>query len=230
MERERLAENIDAVRAAIADACARAGRDPSSVTLVAVTKYLTPEQAALLPELGLLDLGENRVQELLKKRERLPASVRWHMIGHLQRNKVKKVLPAVVLVHGVDSVRLLDALAGHASPSSPAPLLLEVNLSGEETKYGFAPGEVETALEHALGLPSLRPLGLMTMAPVVDDAEKTRPIFAALRELRDSLARRFGLGDSFRHLSMGMSQDYEVAVEEGATLVRVGSVLYRGAL
>lgn len=224
--RDRLAQNLRGVEDRLAAACRRAGRARSEVTLVAVTKTVSAEVAALLPDLGVLDLGENRPQELWRKAAALPPSVRWHMIGHLQRNKIKATLPLVKLVHSADSLRLLDALDGEAP--GPLPVLLEVNASGEATKQGFEPAEVNGLAPHIAGLKHVQVAGLMTMAAPADDPEQARPTFAALRQLRDRLRRELGRPEALPHLSMGMSGDFEIAVEEGATLVRVGSALFEG--
>jgi pyridoxal phosphate enzyme (YggS family) len=215
--RDRLGSLEDRLRAA----CRRAGRPRDAVTLVAVTKTVSAETAALLPELGVPDLGESRPQELWHKAALLPATVRWHLVGHLQRNKVERTLPLVRCVHSVDSVRLLAALEQEAAKRQQAvEALLEVNASREANKHGFAPEEVPGLAPQFAGLRWVRVRGLMTMAALEDDPERCRPTFALLRGLRD----RLGL----EHLSMGMSNDFEVAVEEGATLVRVGTVLFEG--
>jgi pyridoxal phosphate enzyme (YggS family) len=221
--RQKLHSNLGAVEARIAKACDRAGRNRSDVTLVAVTKTVAPEIAALLPKLGVLDLGENRPQELWRKTALLPANVRWHLIGHLQRNKIDKTLPLVHMIHSVDNARLLRSLE-QEGPAADA--LIEVNVSGEASKHGFTPDEAMQLVPILKDLKRLRVRGLMTMAPL-QDAELCRPTFAALRQLRDRL-RDSGLS-SIEQLSMGMSNDFEVAIEEGATLVRLGSVLFEGA-
>lgn len=219
--RERLRENLAAVEERIVNACTRAGRRRSDVTLVAVTKTVAPEIAALLPQLGFVDLGENRPQELWRKAAELPKDVRWHLIGHLQRNKIVKTLPLVHLIHSVDNAKLLRSLDVEDS----SDVLLEVNVSGEATKQGFAPAEVIQLIPILMALKQVRVLGLMTMAPL-QDAEACRPTFAALRQLRDRL-REQGLA-TMEYLSMGMSNDFEIAIEEGATLIRLGSVLFEG--
>jgi pyridoxal phosphate enzyme (YggS family) len=218
--RATLSERLASVRDRIADACRRAGRSPDSVTLVAVTKTVSVEVAAIALELGAVDLGENRPQELWKKAAALPAA-RFHLIGHLQRNKLDRTIPLAHLVHSVDSERLLLALdAFGRSRNSPVPILLEVNCSREASKGGLTPDELLALSDKALSLPGVAVRGLMTMAAFHDDPESCRPAFAELRQLRD----RLGLAE----LSMGMSNDFEVAVEEGATLVRVGTTLFEG--
>jgi len=213
--------NLDAVEERIQKACARAGRHRKEVTLVAVTKTVPDDVAALLPELGVFDLGENRPQELWRKAEALPKEVRWHLIGHLQRNKVERTLPLVSSIHSVDSVRLLQALD---QQQRRVEVLLEVNASGEAAKQGFDPSDVLGLAPMLSELKHVKVRGLMTMA-ALQDAEACRPTFAALRQLRDRLCEQGLTG--VEHLSMGMSNDFEVAIEEGATFIRLGTVLFR---
>ncbi len=233
--RAKLAENLAAVNDRIAAACARAGRSRAEVTLVAVTKTVSPDVAAVLPALGVLDFGESRPQELWKKASHLaggqrPPTIppaRWHLIGHLQRNKIDRTIPLVTLVHSVDSERVLAALNEFGLKSgSPVPVLLEVNCSREEAKGGFAPAAVPPLADTLMSLAGVRIDGLMTMAAYHDDPQLCRPTFAELRAIRDDLRTRTGL--PLPHLSAGMSHDFEVAIEEGATLVRVGSTLFEG--
>jgi hypothetical protein len=181
-----------------------------------------------LHDLGVRDFGESRVLEALRRIEALKGlGARWHMIGHVQTKKSSKVIGAFDLVHSLDSVRLAEALEAAAANSGVnLSVLVEVNVSGEPTKAGFAPAELGPALEKISGMKSLLVDGLMTMAPIAADPERTRPVFAQLRELRDRFARAVP-GIELRRLSMGMSQDFEVAVEEGADLIRVGSALFR---
>lgn len=224
--RSVLAERVARVRARIAGACRRAGRDPAGVTLVAVTKTVPTRVAAVAAELGCTDLGEGRPQELWKKAEAVP-SARWHLVGHLQRNKIDRTVPLVALVHSVDSARVLDALGAFGRKrGGPVPVLLEVNCSGEASKGGFAPEAVPAVCDTAVPLTGVTVRGLMTMAAYADDPRTTRPTFAMLRELRAALRARTGL--PLPDLSMGMSNDFEVAVEEGATLVRIGTTLFEG--
>lgn len=221
-----LAERLASVRERIAEACRRAGRTPDGVTLVAVTKTTSPAVAAIASELGMLDLAENRPQELWKKAEAVP-SARWHLIGHLQRNKIDRTVPLVTLIHSVDSERLLEALdAFGRKRGTPVSVLLEVNCSREENKGGFAPEAIPDLSEKLSSLGGVSILGLMTMAAYSDDPESARPTFVELRQLRDTLATRSGL--ALPHLSMGMSGDFEVAIEEGATFVRIGTMLFEG--
>jgi PLP dependent protein len=228
--RSLLADRVAAVRGRIAAACARAGRDPAGVTLVAVTKTVSPRVAGLMPELGVPDLGENRPQELWRKAEALKhLPIRWHMIGHLQRTKVERTLPLVHMIHAIDSLRLAQAVAAEGVKRGRRPtVLLQVNASREEQKHGFDSDELLPSGAEIARLP-LDVVGLMGMAAYADDPEAARPTFADLRRLRDRLRAEWPAGDiQLTHLSMGMSGDFEVAVEEGATLVRVGSTLFEG--
>jgi pyridoxal phosphate enzyme (YggS family) len=224
-----LAARLAAVEERLRAACRRAGRPRGDVTLVAVTKTVPVAVAALLPGLGVPDLGENRPQELWRKAAALPGTVRWHLIGHLQRNKVERTLPLVYRIHSVDSLRLLHALEGEAGGRpEPVEVLLEVNASREASKHGFAPEEVPTLAPTLTRLRHVCVGGLMTMAAYEEDPERCRPTFAALRGLRDRLRAELGPAHPLGQLSMGMSRDFETAVEEGATLVRLGTVLFDG--
>jgi PLP dependent protein len=221
-----LAGRLAFVHERIAQACQRAGRRPLEVTLVAVTKTVSPQIAKIATELGMLDLGENRPQELRKKAEAAPAA-RWHLIGHLQRNKIERTVPLVSLIHSVDSERLLESLdAFGCKRGAPVQVLLEVNCSREQSKGGFAPEAVSTLCDRLVSLVGVSIRGLMTMAAYGDDPETARPAFAELRRLRDDLAARTGL--ALPELSMGMSGDFEVAIEEGSTFVRIGTMLFEG--
>jgi PLP dependent protein len=220
-----LAERTASVRSRIAAAAPRAGRDPAGVTLVAVTKTVPPEVAAIAAEL-VADLGENRPQELWKKAAAIPTA-RWHLIGHLQRNKIDRTVPLVTLIHSVDSERLLTALAAFGTKQAqPVPVLLEVNCSRETAKGGFSVEALPALGDKLVSLAGISVRGLMTMAAYSDNPEKARPVFAELRRLRDELRSRTGL--ELPELSIGMSGDFEVAVEEGATLVRIGTTLFEG--
>jgi pyridoxal phosphate enzyme (YggS family) len=226
----QLKSRLDEVEGRIRAACQRAGRQRQDVTLVAVTKSVSAAVAALLPELGVLDLGESRPQELWHKASLLPATVRWHQIGHLQRNKIERTLPLVELIHSVDSERLLTALEQEAAKKqqSSTEILLEVNASREASKTGFAPETLAALIAKLPGLRHSRVVGLMTMAAACDEPEKARPTFVELRTLRDQLREKLGPPHDLRHLSMGMTNDFEMAIEEGATLVRIGTALFEG--
>jgi pyridoxal phosphate enzyme (YggS family) len=224
-----LSERLAAVEERLRAACGRSGRERAAVRLVAVTKSAPVEAAALLPELGVIDVGESRPQELWRKAAALPATVRWHLIGHLQRNKIERTAPLVHLIHSVDSLRLLAALEEEAARrQQPLSVLLEVNASGEPNKHGFAPEEVPGLADDLRGLAHVHVRGLMTMAALEDDPERARPTFVALRQLRDRLRGELDAAQPLDQLSMGMTNDFEVAVEEGATLVRIGSALFEG--
>jgi pyridoxal phosphate enzyme (YggS family) len=217
--------NYHTVLERIAAACERSGRDAAAVTLVAVTKYAPTAAVEELVALGHRDFGENRPQQLLERASQFPPDVNWHLIGPLQRNKARKLLPAAKLIHSVDNLRLLEALDRLAAELSLRPLLLlEVNVSGEASKHGFSPDELRAAWPAIVKFTRLDVAGLMTMAPATDDPETARPHFRSLRLLRDELAARGPC--PLPELSMGMSGDFDLAIEEGATLVRVGSVLF----
>jgi hypothetical protein len=220
-----VAARYEAVRRQVADAADVAGRDPSEVTIVAVTKTVGIEDIRLALHAGMLDLGENRVQEFIGKHGLFPEA-RWHFIGTLQTNKVKDVVGRAHLIHSVDSCRLIDEIAHRAQLAGiEQQVLLQVNVSGEATKHGFSPHEVREALVEASHRPGVLVRGLMTMAPF-GRAEDARWVFRELRELRDSLREMPLNGVEIDELSMGMSNDYCVAVEEGATLVRVGRAIF----
>jgi pyridoxal phosphate enzyme (YggS family) len=218
---DELHKRLSHVESVIVAACARANRMREDVTLIAVTKTVTPEIAALLPEMGIHDLGESRPQELWKKAEAIP-SAHWHFIGHMQRNKLERTIPLCHLVHSVDSERLLKAISDFGTHrGTPVPVLLEVNCSREAAKGGFAPEAVPQQFD---AFPGVAIQGLMTMAAHEANPEACRATFRELRELRDRLRSTTGM--PLPHLSMGMSNDYEVAIEEGATFIRLGSTLF----
>jgi len=219
---------LQQVLARIAAAAQRSGREASAVELVAVSKYQPAPKIRAIMEEGLTLFGESRVQEAAAKIPLLPAKLHWHFIGHLQSNKIRKALLLFELFHSVDTLDLALAMDRVAEEMGRFPrVLLEVNVSGEASKHGFSPTSLKASLDQLLRLPRLQVEGFMTMAPLVKDPETTRPYFAQLRELRDEAARDFGIPLS--SLSMGMSNDFEVAIEEGATLVRIGSALFKKA-
>lgn len=227
---ERIKQNVEAIRVKIAEAARRSGRSGDDVTLVAVTKYSDIEQTRLIVEAGCCDLGENRPQQLWEKASAFvdDSSVRWHQIGHLQRNKVAKTVAVIDLLHSVDSLRLLKEVDRAAAGSeSRQAVLLEVNVSGDATKHGWSPDEMESVVGEAQKFENVNLRGLMTMATLGGDEVVTRRNFSDLRNLRDSL--QSSLGSEFRELSMGMSGDYSIAIEEGATIVRVGSAIVNDA-
>lgn len=222
-----IATRLEAVRERIDAACERAGRDPAEVTIVGVTKTHPVETVEEALAAGQVDLGENRAQELVPKAEQaqeMGLEPRWHFIGGLQRNKVRQVLPHIAVLHSLDSVRLADEIEKRAEqgrapdPDVPLPCYLEVNVGGEASKQGVEPAGVGALLRGVAELRHVEVVGLMTVAPQVDDPEQVRPVFRELREL----AEAHGLAE----LSMGMTEDYAVAIEEGATVVRLGRVIF----
>jgi pyridoxal phosphate enzyme (YggS family) len=223
-----VAENLARVEERIAMAAVAAGRDPASVQLVAVCKYVGAPTAAALIAAGCRDLGESRPQELWEKAASPElASVRWHLVGRLQRNKVRRTLPLATLIHSVDSERLLAAIDEHASALDLTPrVLLEVNCSGEAAKQGFTSDDVRRLVPTLDRFPRVRVEGLMTMAPLAGGEVAARHSFASLRALRNELVASAPGNAALIELSMGMSGDFEAAIAEGATLVRVGSLLF----
>jgi pyridoxal phosphate enzyme (YggS family) len=228
--------NLRSVQERISAAAERAGRDPAEIVLVAVTKMHSPSVIRAAYQLGLRRFGENRVEEAETKVPELPEDIEWHMIGHIQSRKAGRVASIFEVVHSVDSVKLARRLDRACEDRIyPLPVLLECNVSGEEAKHGFAADRwarddaqrsaLWLAVEEIVALPNLQVQGLMTMAPIVTDPEQARPVFIRLRELRDALANTFDRTD-WRQLSMGMTDDFEVAIEEGATMVRVGRAIF----
>ncbi|MCL0081830.1 YggS family pyridoxal phosphate-dependent enzyme [Dehalococcoidia bacterium] len=211
--------NIQEVTRRIALACKRAGRSPEEVTLVAVTKTIGPAAIRAAFQAGLRHFGENRVQEAkpkLGELENIRTQCTWHMVGHLQTNKAKTAGALFDIIQSVDSVRLAEFLSRHAQKT--IPILLEVNIAGEASKSGFSTGEVFSAMKEIERMSKLEIKGLMTIAPLASDPEEVRPVFRRLRELRNSMG--------LEHLSMGMTDDFEVAIEEGSTMVRIGRAIF----
>jgi len=213
------------VRARIADACGRAGRDPASVQLIAVSKGQPPEIVAGAAALGLCVFGENKVQEAKAKIPLCPGRLRWHMIGHLQSNKARDAVALFEMAHSVDSLALAQELNKRADAAAKRlPILLEVNIAGEASKHGLSPAAALEHLDAINALPRLEVHGLMTMAPWTPDLERVRRVFRRLREVKSECEQR--LGAPLPHLSMGMTSDFEVAIGEGATMVRIGTALF----
>jgi len=220
MQVSTIAERLEAVRLRIADACHRGGRSPDEITLVAVTKGFPPEVVRQAAAVGIRHFGENRVQEAQAKLPLLAdlsPPPTWHMVGHLQTNKVKTALNLFDIIHSVDSLHLAEAISRRVSPSVRVPVLLEINIAGDPAKYGFSPEELPAQAEAVRRLPGLDVRGLMTIAPMAEDPEEVRPTFSRLRQLARSL--------DLAELSMGMTDDFEVAVEVGATIVRIGRAI-----
>ena len=212
-------ENVAELRCRIAGACVRSNRDPAAVRIIAVTKNFSAQAIRDAISCGLTDFGENRVQEAAVKLTQLAdcrSSFRLHFIGHLQSNKVRDALEVADIIHSVDTLRLADVLNEKAVEK--VPVLIQVNLAGEETKSGFSEDKLDSAISSIYGLPNLELLGMMTIAPQVNDARELRPLFARLNRLNQSY--------NFRELSMGMSDDFEVAIEEGATMLRIGRAIF----
>ncbi len=219
-----LRESYNRLLEEISRACHRVGRDPREVTLVAITKKFSPETIREALKLGIKDLGENRMQEAVEKIKQLPGEIRWHFVGHLQSNKAGDAVKYFNLIHSLDRLRLARDLDRRASGEGKrVKTLVQLNVSGERSKHGLPPGELEDFLIEVRRLKGIAVEGLMTMAPLTEDPEEVRPFFRRLRELRDSLEVP---GISLRHLSMGMSGDYTVALEEGATMIRIGTALF----
>ena len=224
LDAARVRARLDETRERIAAACARAGRDAAEVEVLAAVKYVPLEAMGTLAEAGITLVGENTAQALVAKQERWGRRFTWDFIGHLQSRKTKDVLPRVRLIHSVESDSVVERIERLAE--TPARVLLEVNAAQEESKYGVPPGEVDAFVERTSRGDKVLFGGLMTMPPFAEDPQDARPCFAALRELRDRLQAEWGGRHDFDTLSMGTTQDFEVAVEEGATIVRLGSVLY----
>jgi PLP dependent protein len=243
-KRSALAEKLEEVRERIANAAAKAKRDPAEIRLVAVTKTAAPEQVRVILQLGVADLGESRVQVLTQRAAQLteylsrravhgdgnfPDKVRWHMIGHVQRNKVKAVVPLVSLIHSIDSLRLAEELDTYgAKIDRKTPVLLQVNASEEPSKFGVAVGAAVHLAEQIDSMPNVQFVGLMTMGPLDAPEPKVRQAFSRTREVFEEIKWRKIGGTGLRHLSMGMSDDFELAIAEGSTMVRIGSALFGG--
>ena len=220
-----IADNLEGVRAQIAQAAAKSGRSADDVELVAISKTHEAERVREAIEAGQSLFGESRVQEARVKIPELPSNLRWHFVGHLQKNKIRHALPLFELIHSVDSLALAQDINRIAEEDGLHPrLLLEVNVAGEGSKFGFTPEKLREDLENLLAFSRLSILGLMTIPPIAEEAEASRKYFVQLREVRDQLLTEFHV--DLAQLSMGMTQDFAVAVEEGATLVRVGTAIF----
>ncbi|PKM81658.1 MAG: YggS family pyridoxal phosphate-dependent enzyme [Firmicutes bacterium HGW-Firmicutes-14] len=221
-----IADNIREVLEEVGKAAARANRDPSEIEIVAVTKTVPVEKIEEAVDSGLTILGENRVQELIDKYSLLDG-VKWHLIGHLQKNKVKYITDKVSLIHSLDSVALAEQISGRLDLlKQEMAVLVQVNVAGEDTKFGIGPEETADFIDHVRQIPGVRVKGLMTIAPYVSNPEEVRPVFRRLRTLAEEVKTIGFPGVEMQHLSMGMSNDYTVAVEEGATLIRLGTVIF----
>lgn len=222
-----LQDNLNEVKKRITEAAARAGRNPDKITLIAVSKTKPAEMVKEIYDAGIREFGENKVQEITTKSAILPNDINWHMIGHLQRNKVKQVIDKVSLIHSVDSMRLAEMISSEAVKKNiTVSILLEVNIANEETKFGFKKDEVIQLFPEIAALPNIFVRGLMTSAPIVDNPEDNRQYFRELHQLCVDLKAKNIDNTSMDYLSMGMTGDYEVAIEEGATHVRVGTAIF----
>jgi len=220
-----ITENLERVREQIAQAAAKVGRAPGEVELVAITKTHAAEKVHEAIQAGQTLFGESRVQEARAKIPELPSAIRWHFVGHLQKNKIRHALPLFEMIHSVDSLALAQEVNRIAEEEGMHPrVLLETNVAGEGSKFGFSPDKLREQMEELLVLPRLSIEGLMTIPPLAEEAEASRTYFGELRQLRDALNKEFNL--NLPQLSMGMTQDYAVAIEEGATLVRVGTAIF----
>lgn len=238
----KISERIKRLNGTINSTCARLGREPNEIKLVVVTKSATIDAIKEVIQLGMVDLGENRVQQLKKVwaqvaeflqaqngNAALPQEVNWHMIGHLQRNKVRHVLPVASLIHSVDTLRLAEEISASATKLNLCPkVLLQVNISNEPQKYGVPVGAATHLAEQIETLPNMKLTGLMTMAPLTHNKDIIRACFVRARELFIEMRGEKIVSSQFTELSMGMSSDYEVAIEEGATILRIGSVIFAG--
>ncbi|MBQ7588789.1 MAG: YggS family pyridoxal phosphate-dependent enzyme [Lachnospiraceae bacterium] len=220
-------ENLQTVKNNMLKAAERAGRNPEDVTLIAVSKTKPVEMIREAYDLGIRDFGENKVQELVDKYDMLPGDIRWHLIGHLQTNKVKYIVDKAYLIHSVDSVKLAKEISKEASKRSlTVNILIEVNVSGEESKFGVSPDKLLETTEEIAALPAINIKGLMTVAPYVVDSEQNRGIFAQMMKFTVDIMQKNIDNVSMDFISMGMSGDYEVAIEEGATYIRVGTSIF----
>lgn len=222
-----LEKNLNEVKEKVKDACIRAGRQQESVTLIAVSKTKPVSDLAAVYECGVRQFGENKVQELVEKYEQLPKDIQWHMIGHLQKNKVKYIVDKVALIHSVDSFSLAEEISKQAVKKQvTVPILIEVNIAGEETKFGIQKEETAELVRAVSVLPNVRIEGLMTIAPFVQNPEDNRDYFREMKKLSVDIAMQNIDNVSMKILSMGMTGDYQVAIEEGATMVRVGTGIF----
>lgn len=222
-----ISENIDLIEQRISEACKRAGRNRDSVTLICVTKTKPVDMLREAYEKGQRDFGENKVQEINRKRPELPADIRWHMIGHLQRNKVRQLIGQACMIHSVDSLRLAETISEEALKAGIVmPVLIEVNMAEEDSKFGVSAAQAETLVREASALKGIRIEGLMTIAPYTEDPETNRVYFARLKELAVDIGEKCIDNVSMGVLSMGMTGDFEVAIEEGATHIRVGTGIF----
>ncbi|MDD3776922.1 MAG: YggS family pyridoxal phosphate-dependent enzyme [Actinomycetota bacterium] len=218
---------VEELKEKVAQACLKAGREPQEVTIIAATKYAEAESIQEIIDCGIINLGENRAQDLVEKASLVKKDAVWHFIGHLQSRKAKIVVPLVEYIHSIDKISTLEKVNLEAGKNNKVQkVLIEVNVSGEESKYGAEPGQLEELFGEAIKLSHVEVRGFMAMAPLSRDIDYIRDIFRELRVLRDNYSRKFSQL-ALTELSMGMSNDYTIAIEEGATMIRVGSVLFK---
>ena len=226
-DRDIITGNIDELRHRVAAAAARAGRDPAGIKIVAVTKTVDPERIRTAFRCGITDFGENRVQELVKKADIMDIECKWHLIGHLQKNKVKYIIDRVCMIHSLDSIELANEINRRAEKAGRVmDVLVQVNVAGENTKYGIEPGTTLDFVKEVSRMGNIRIKGLMTIAPLVPDPEEARWVFRCLRQLLIDIGKENIDNVSMEYLSMGMSNDFEVAIEEGANIIRPGTVIF----
>ncbi|MFC2144893.1 YggS family pyridoxal phosphate-dependent enzyme [Actinomycetota bacterium] len=219
-------ENISILKKDIEDVCKNSGRSPDDIIVIAATKYVGPEGVAIVHKLGINDFGENRSDELLKKKKFLFGDSKWHFIGHLQSRKAKIVVPLVEYIHSIDSLKTMEKVGKEAKKINKVQkVLMEVNISGEQTKYGLGRDQVSSFISDSSRIKNINMKGFMAMAPYTDDTEYIRKIFKSLRLLREEMSGQYG-GLDLSELSMGMSNDFRIAIEEGATMIRIGSNIF----
>ncbi|HOJ80850.1 MAG TPA: YggS family pyridoxal phosphate-dependent enzyme [Clostridiales bacterium] len=226
-DRDIIIKNIDELRSRVAAAAARAGRDPAGIKIVAVTKTVEPGRIMTAYQCGITDFGENRVQELVQKADIMNVECKWHMIGHLQTNKVKYIIDRVCMIHSLDSIELAYEINRRAEKAGRImDVLVQINVAGESTKYGIEPASAPDFVKEVSRMGNIRIKGLMTIAPLVSDPEEVRWVFRGLRQLLIDIGKENIDNVSMEYLSMGMSNDFEVAIEEGANIIRPGTAIF----
>lgn len=224
---QEIKDNIDSIRNNIEDVCKKLGKDPTCVTIIAVTKTVDPERINYAVKCGMKDLGENKVQEVMAKYENVEGNVNWHLIGHLQTNKVKYIIDKVALIHSVDSIGLAEEIGRRAVKAGmEKDVLVQVNVAQEDTKFGIEYKDTEAFVKQLSEISGIRVKGLMTIAPYSEDPEQVRPVFRRLKEMFDTLSAANISNTEMKYLSMGMTNDYKVAIEEGSNMVRVGTGIF----
>lgn len=219
--------NIASIKEEIKDICKNCGRDPEDIILIAVTKTVDPERINYAVDCGVSNLGENKVQEIMDKYDAVSKNVKWHLIGHLQTNKVKYIIDKVELIHSVDSIKLAEEISKRAEKNNIIKdVLVQINVAEEETKFGISLEEAVNFVKSISGFGNIRIRGLMTIAPYMEDVEEVRPVFRQLRTKFDELAQMDLPNTDMKYLSMGMSNDYRVAIEEGANMIRIGTAIF----